>query len=76
MDKFLADVESYAARAGLSPSTVAQLAANVSGSRWALWRSGKASPTARTMDRILEWIESHPVAPVAPVAPVSPAVIP
>lgn len=48
------EIEQFAARAGVAPSTVLQWAApgSVSGATWARWKEGTASPTMRLVDRI------------------------
>jgi len=66
MDKFVAEIESYAARVGLAPSTIVQRAVGLSGSTWAAWRSRSGFPTAQTMDRLRDWIKANPPPPAKP----------
>ena len=54
-------VRAYAAALGIQPSTVVQRAAKVGGSAWAKWEVGERSPTLRTADKILKYMDENPV---------------
>lgn len=58
-------VRAYAAALGVAPSTVVQRAAKLGGAAWAKWEAGDGSPTLRTADKILKYIEENP-APASP----------
>lgn len=66
MEQFIAEVEAYAAAVGLEPSTVVQRAAGVSGAIWKRWKSGEASCTLTTADRVRAYMAENP--PPAPHA--------
>ncbi len=63
-------VHTYAAALGVKPSTVVQRAAKLGGAAWAKWEAGDGSPTLRTADMILKYMEENP-APVLPTATVA-----
>lgn len=71
MEQFLEKVRTYADALGIQPSTVVQRAAKLGGAVWAKWEAGHASPTLRTADRILKYIEENP-APAAVADAVEP----
>lgn len=54
-------VRTYADALGVRPSTVVQRAAKVGGVAWAKWEAGDGSPTLRTADKILKYMEENPV---------------
>ncbi len=53
-------VRAYADALGIHPSTVVQRAARIGGAKWAKWEAGEGSPTLRTADRILKYMEDNP----------------
>jgi transcriptional regulator with XRE-family HTH domain len=59
MEQFVAEVRDYAARLGVSPSTVIQRV-GVSGGKWARWEEGVGSPTLQTADRIRAYMLDNP----------------
>jgi len=54
-------VRGYACALGVSPSTVIQRAAKLSGATWSKWESGAGSPNMNTADKILKYIAENPV---------------
>lgn len=54
-------VRAYADALGVQPSTVVQRSAGLGGVAWARWEAGDGSPTMRTADKILKYIEDNPV---------------
>lgn len=54
-------VRTYADALGIQPSTVVQRAAKLGGAAWAKWEAGDGSPTLRTADKILKYMEENPV---------------
>lgn len=58
-------VRAYAGALGVRPSTVVQRAAQVGGVAWAKWEAGDGSPTLRTADKIMKYMEENPV-PMSP----------
>lgn len=60
MEKLIADIEAYAAAAGLAPGTVVQYAARLNGKAFARWKAGGAC-TVATEQRIRAWMAAHPL---------------
>lgn len=58
-------VRAYADALGVQPSTVVQRAAKLGGAAWAKWEAGDGSPTLRTADKILKYMQENP-APLPP----------
>lgn len=65
MEKFILEIEQYAALRGIKPSTVLQKATGLSGTRWPLLKAGRAGLTLATVDKVRRYIAEHP-APGAP----------
>ncbi|MEQ3670680.1 XRE family transcriptional regulator [Pseudophaeobacter sp.] len=61
MEQFLKEIRAYAARFGVSPSTVIQKA-GVSGGKWRRWVDGTSSPTLHTVDRLRAYMAENPPA--------------
>lgn len=60
MEQFMEKVRAYAGALGVRPSTVVQRAAKVGGVAWAKWEAGGGSPTLRTADKILKYMQDNP----------------
>ncbi|WP_370301000.1 XRE family transcriptional regulator [Pseudooceanicola sp.] len=59
MDKFLAEVKSYADAVGVLPATVVQRAGAGNGSTWYRWVARTASPTMATVDKVRGYMASN-----------------
>ena len=59
MDEFLKEVEAYAARCTLHPSTVIQRAGAGGGNTWVRWLNGGGC-SMHTADRIRAYINANP----------------
>lgn len=69
MEQFMETVRAYAGALGVQPSTVVQRAAKLGGAVWARWEAGDGSPTLRTADKILKYMQENPApAPEADAA--------
>jgi transcriptional regulator with XRE-family HTH domain len=60
MKQFMEEIRAYAARLGISPSTVIQKAGVGGGGTWSKWESGEGSPTLRTVDRLRRYMADNP----------------
>jgi hypothetical protein len=62
MEQLIAEIETYARAARLTPQSVIRRAVNAKGSAWALWCSGQSSPTMATVDTLRAWMRDNPPA--------------
>ena len=60
MEQLIADVETYAARAGVPPQKVLRDAIEAGWGQWDRWKSGRSSPTMRVADRLRAWMAANP----------------
>ncbi|WP_121068365.1 helix-turn-helix domain-containing protein [Chachezhania antarctica] len=60
MEQFMDMVRAYADALGVRPSTVIQRAAKLGGSAWSKWEAGDGSPTLKTADKIVKYMEQNP----------------
>lgn len=52
MEQLVADIEAFAAEFGVTPQKVLRDAVNAEWDRWSRWKSGTASATLATVERI------------------------
>lgn len=69
MDKFIAEVELYAAACGLKPTTIVQRAAGVSGVAWRRWTQPEGSCTMATADRVRAYMRANPAPAISAETP-------
>jgi hypothetical protein len=70
MDKFIAEVDLYAAACGVKPTTIVQRAAGVSGAAWRNWTQLGGSCTMATADRVRAYMRANPApATISPTPP-------
>ena len=59
MEQLIKEVEAYAKLVGKHPSTILQVAANLSGGRWAKWLEGSGC-SMKVAERIRKYIKENP----------------
>ncbi|ATQ56182.1 hypothetical protein [Paracoccus yeei] len=65
MDQFIADLEAYTEAIGTTPQRFLRDFLNAEWGRWERWKARTAYPTARTMDRIRQFMAENPAGAAA-----------
>lgn len=60
MEEFIAEIEAFAAAAGMTPQIILRRSCGYSWDVWAAWKSRKSSPTMANADRIRAWMKDNP----------------
>ncbi|WP_295045131.1 hypothetical protein [uncultured Paracoccus sp.] len=60
MEQFITDIEIYADAAGTTPQRLLRAILNAEWGRWDSWKARQAFPTARTMDRVRDFMRQNP----------------
>ncbi|MCW2305033.1 hypothetical protein M2324_003448 [Rhodovulum sulfidophilum] len=60
MEQLIVDIEAYAAAVQKTPQKILRDAIGASWGQWASWKSGKASPTLRVVDRLRAFMAANP----------------
>ena len=60
MEKFVSEIQAYAAAVGVKPGTVLQRAGGLGGKVWATWEAGTATCTLTMADKIRAYIAANP----------------
>lgn len=61
MEQFIQRIRDYADAVGKPPQAVLRAAIDANWGQWDAWVSGQRSPTLKTADRVLKYIEANPV---------------
>ncbi len=59
MNEFLEKVRAFAEAHNIHPSTVVQRGGKLGGAVWSRWEAGEGSPTLKTADKILRYMEKN-----------------
>lgn len=59
MNQLMIEIRTYAANAGVLPTTIVQRAGVGSGTTWAKWEAGR-SCTLKTADKLRTWMVENP----------------
>lgn len=61
MEHFIRDIEAYTEAAGTTPQRFLRAVINSDWGLWLRWKARNAYPTARTMDRVRQFMRENPV---------------
>lgn len=65
MEQFIVDIEAYTEAIGTTPRRFLRALLNAEWGRWDSWKARDAFPTARTMDRVYDFMRQNPAGAAA-----------